>query len=56
MDIDKQQVSAKLWKTTRELLKVAAALNGESMSAMAHRLIEAEYKRVVENFASKEGV
>ncbi len=46
----------KLWETTKELLKLAAALNGETMSAMAHRLIAAEYKRVVENFASKESV
>lgn len=56
MDIDRTQGAAKLWATTKELLKLAAALNGESMLAMAHRLIEAEYKRVVENFASQESV
>jgi len=56
MDIDKTQETAKLWTTTKELLKVAATLNGETMSAMAHRLIAVEYKRVVGNFASKEGV
>lgn len=56
MDIDKTQETAKLWATTKELLKLAAALNSETMSAMAHRLIEAEYKRVVENFASQESV
>lgn len=56
MSINKSQVTFKLWETTRELLKVASALNGESMTAMAHRLIAAEYKRVAENFASKESV
>ncbi len=56
MSINKSQVTFKLWETTRELLKLAAALNGESMTEMVHRLIAAEYKRVVENFASKEGV
>ena len=40
----------------RELLKVASALNGESMTKMAHRLIEAEYNRVADNFASKKSV
>lgn len=56
MDIDKTQETVKLWVTTKGLLKLAAALNGETMSAMAHRLIAIEYKRVVENFASKENV
>lgn len=56
IDIDKTQETTKMWATTKELLKLAAALNGETMSAMAHRLIEAEYKRVAQNFASKESV
>lgn len=56
MSINKLQVTFKLWETTREMLKLAAALNGETMSAMAHRLIEAEYKKVVGNFASQESV
>ncbi len=54
--IDKTQETTKLWATTKELLKLAAALNGETMSAMAHRLIAMEYKRVVENFDRKKGV
>lgn len=56
MSINKSQVTFKLWETTRELLKIASALNGEAMTKMVHRLIAAEYKRVVESFASKEGV
>lgn len=56
MNIDKTQVSFKLWETTRKLLRVASTLNGESMTAMAHRLIEVEYKRVTENFDRKKGV
>lgn len=56
MNIDKSQVSFKLWETTRELLKVASALNSESMTEMIHRLIAAEYKRVVENFDRQEGI
>jgi len=51
MIIDKTQETAKLWATTKEFLRLAAALNGETMSAMAHRLIATEYKRVAENFA-----
>lgn len=46
IEVNKMQVSFKLWETTRELLKVASTLNGESMTAMAHRLIAVEYKRV----------
>ncbi len=56
MNINKSQVTFKLWETTRELLKVASALNSESMTAMVHRLIAAEYKRVVKNFDRKKGV
>lgn len=55
--IDKMQETIKLWATTKELLKLAAALNGKTMCSMVHRLIKAEYKRVAENFASsKKGV
>lgn len=56
MSIDKAQETFKIWSTTKKLLKIAAILNGEAMTEMAHRLIETEYKRVVENFASQEGV
>lgn len=56
MSIDKTQETFKIWSTTKKLLKIAATLNGEAMTEMAHRLIEIEYKKVVENFASQEGV
>lgn len=56
METNKRQVSAKLWHTTRDILKIASAMNSESMCAMAHRLITAEYKRIVENFDRKEGI
>lgn len=56
MSIDKVQETFKIWSTTKKLLKIAATLNGEAMTEMAHRLIAAEYIRVVENFANKEGV
>lgn len=56
MSIDKAQETFKIWSTTKKLLKIAATLNGEAMTEMAHRLIATEYKRVVENFDRQESV
>ncbi len=56
MSIDKTQETFKIWSATKKLLKIAAALNSEAMTEMAHRLIAAEYKKVVENFDRKKGV
>jgi hypothetical protein len=39
--------SIRIWKQTLRLLRIAAAIRGEKMVAMLHRLVKEEYERVL---------
>lgn len=41
-----EQITIKLWAETRKLLRLIHALTGESMVAILHRLVEAEWQRI----------
>jgi hypothetical protein len=38
----------RIWVKTHRLLRILAAYTGESMVAAVHRLVQAEYERVME--------
>ncbi|KKL48414.1 hypothetical protein LCGC14_2325800 [marine sediment metagenome] len=44
--IDKTQVNLKVWRRSRNDLRLLFALTGESMTSIIHRLVLAELKRV----------
>ena len=44
--MDKTQVTVKIWKDTRDLLRMIYALTGESIASIIHRLASEELERV----------
>jgi hypothetical protein len=43
----------RIWVKTHRLLRILAAHTGESMVAALHRLVQAEYERVMEQERSR---